>query len=77
MKTLISAVALATILSTPAMANKVYVGDKPTMSECEIKQDIMLQQMIYEIDNMIMMLEEKRMALLQEYPKPVDGEKSE
>ena len=72
MKTLISAVALATILTTPALADK-----QPRMSECDIKQDIMLQQMIYEIDNMIMILEEKRMALLREYPKPVDDEKAE
>ena len=72
MKTLISAVALATMLSTPALANKT-----PRMTECDIKQDVMLQQMIYEIDKMIMMLEEKRKALLQQYPeKPVDDEKA-
>lgn len=57
MKTILTAVALATLLSTPALANKVFIGDK---SDCDIKQDIELQKMIDEVNSMIIDLEKKR-----------------
>jgi len=68
MKTLLSAVAFATILTTPALADKVPV--KPQMSECEIKEDIALQMTIYHIDQITMLIEQMRAEILQTYPKP-------
>lgn len=79
MKTFISAVALATILSTPALAEKVQLD--PTtkcevkVTQCVIHDDIALQVAIYHIDQMIMNLEEMRAELLREFPKPVDNNK--
>ena len=79
MKTLISAVALATILSTPAMAEKVQLDPKTKcevkVMQCVIHDDIALQVAIYHIDQMIMNLEEMRAQLLREFPKPVDNDK--
>ena len=72
MKTFISAVALATILSTPVLAEKTPV--KP-VDECFCHDDIALQVAIYHIDQMIMNLEEMRAELLREFPKPVDNDK--
>ena len=81
MKTLISAVALATILSTPAMADKVRLDPNTKcevkVTQCVIHDDIALQVAIYHIDQMIMQLEETRAMLLREFPKkPVDDEKA-
>ena len=69
MKTLISAVALVTTLSTPAFAEKTPV--KP-LSSCE--EEIMLKQMIYHLDTIEMLIEEMRTEALRQYPKPIQGE---
>ena len=74
MKTFISAVALATILSTPAMAEKIPV--KP-VDECPTQEDLALQVAIYHIDRMIMDLQDMRAELLREFPKPKDDEKQD
>ena len=74
MKTFISAVALATILSTPALAEKTPV--KPEPKECLTQEDLALQMTIYHLDQVAIMLEEMRADILREYPKkPVDDEK--
>lgn len=79
MKTLISAVALATILSTPALAEKVQLDPKTKcevkVTQCVIHDDIALQVAIYHIDRMIMDLQDMRAELLREYPKPVENNK--
>lgn len=79
MKTLISAVALATILSTPALAEKVQLDPKTKcevkVTQCVIHDDIALQVAIYHIDRMIMDLQDMRAELLREFPKPVDNNK--
>jgi hypothetical protein len=75
MKTFISAVALATILSTPALAEKTPV--KPQPNECFTQEDVALQMTIYHLDQVAMMLEQMRADILQAYPKkPVDDEKA-
>jgi hypothetical protein len=73
MKTFISAVALATILSTPAMAEKTPV--KPTPNECFTQEDVALQMTIYHLDQVAMMLEQMRADILLQYPKDVDQDK--
>lgn len=81
MKTFISAVALATILSTPAMAEKVQLDPKTKcevkVTQCVIHDDIALQVAIYHIDRMIMELQDMRAELLREFPKPKDDEKQD
>jgi len=74
MKTLISAVALATILSTPALAEKTPV--KPERNECLTQEDLALQMTIYHLDQVAIMLEQMRADILSQYPeKPVKDEK--
>ena len=79
MKTLISAVALATILSTPALAEKVQLDPKTKcevkVTQCVIHDDIALQVAIYHIDRMIMDLQNMRAELLREFPKPIENNK--
>ena len=70
MKTLIFAVALATLLSTPILAEKTPVKPVSTCGE-----DITAQVVVYHLDQMIMQLEDTRAMLLREFPKPVDQEK--
>jgi hypothetical protein len=76
MKTFISAVALATILSTPAMADKQPI--KPIKDTCG--EDITAQVLVYHLDQIEMMLAEMRANILLQYPKypkkPVDNEKA-
>lgn len=72
MKTFISAVALATILTTPALAEKTPV--KP-VNECFTQEDLALQMTIYHLDQVAIMLEEMRADILQQYPKDVDQDK--
>ena len=64
MKRLLSAAALAAILSTPALAEKTPV--KP-VNTCQ--EQVMLQQMIYHLDQIEMLLEQSRKEILQAYPK--------
>ena len=72
MKRLLSAAALAAILSTPALAEKTPV--KPT-DTCQ--EQVMLQQMIYHLDAIEMMIEEMRANALLQYPKkPEDDAKT-
>ena len=77
MKTLIPAVVLATILSTPALAEKMPI--KSNQAECEIKeQKLALQMTVYQIDDTIMMLERLRKDILKKYPKkPVNNYKKQ
>lgn len=70
MKNIISAAFVTAILSTPALAEKTLV--KP-FDECQ--EDILLQQMVYHLDSIDMMIEEMRQNLLREYPKPKDDMK--
>jgi len=68
MKTLLTAVALAAILSTPAMAGKNPVKPTPnTLNTCN--DDLPLKVMIYHLDQIEMMLEQSRKEVLQAYPK--------
>ena len=72
MKTLLTAVALAAILTTPAMAEKTPVKPVDTCQE-----DLMLQQMIYHLDAIEMMIAQMRADALRQYPKkPVDDAKT-
>ena len=64
MKYLLSAAALAAILSTPALAEKTPV--KP-VNTCQ--EEIMLKQMIYHLDALEMMIEEMRADALRQHPK--------
>lgn len=79
MKTFIAAVALATTLTTPALAEKTPV--KPT-DTCGDDRVLMEEVVMYHITQIEMLLEEMRQNVLQEYPKdkvdedkPVDDEK--
>lgn len=73
MKTLISAVALATLLATPALAEKTEV--KPVEDTCG--EDITAQVVVYHLDQIEMLLAEMRTNILRQYPKkPVDDEKA-
>ena len=84
MKTLISAVALATILSTPAIATVVKAdgpkNPKP-VDTCGDDRVLMEEVVMYHITQIEMLLEEMRQNVLQEYPKdkvedkPVDDNK--
>lgn len=85
MKTFISAVALAAILSTPAMAN-VVKADGPNnpkpVDTCGDDRILMEEVVMYHITQIEMLLEEMRQNVLQEYPKdevdedkPVDDDK--
>lgn len=70
MKTLISAVAVATILATPALA------DKTPVKEDTCGEDITAQVVVYHLDQIEMLLAEMRANILRQYPKkPVDDEK--
>lgn len=64
MKRLLSAAALAAILSTPALAEKTPVKPVDTCQE-----EIMLKQMIYHLDALEMMIEEMRADALRQHPK--------
>lgn len=71
MKTLLTAVALAAILTTPALAEKTPVKPVDTCND-----DLPLKVMIYHLDQIEMLLEESRKEILQAYPKkPVIEEK--
>ena len=85
MKTFISAVALAAILSTPAMAT-VVKADGPKnpkhVDTCGDDRVLMEEVVMYHITQIEMLLEEMRQNVLQEYPKdevdedkPVDDDK--
>ena len=78
MKTFISAVALAAILSTPAMAK----SEAKPADTCGDDRVLMEEVVMYHITQIEMLLEEMRQNVLQEYPKdevdedkPVDDEK--
>lgn len=73
MKTFISAVALATILTTtPALADKEPAKPVDTCGE-----DITAQVVVYHLDQIEMLLAEMRANILQVYPKkPEDDEKA-
>ena len=58
MKTFISAVALATILTTPALANKTPV--KPQVNECQVQE---------QLDQLAVLIKEMRADVLRQYPK--------
>ena len=75
MKTLLTAVALAAILSTPALADKMPVkpNTKP-LNTCN--EELMIKQMIYHLDAIEMMIAEMRKDALRQYPeKPVKNQK--
>lgn len=68
MKTLLSAVALAAILTTPALADKTLIDDnKKHIDTCQ--NDLPLKVMIYHLDQIQMMLDQSRKEVLQAYPK--------
>ena len=72
MKTLISAVALAAILSTPAMATVVKAdGPKnPKPVDTCVKDRVLMEQVVmYHLAQIEILLEEMRQNVLQEYPK--------
>jgi hypothetical protein len=72
MRTLLTAVALATILTTPALANKTPVKTVDTCNE-----ELMLKQMIYHLGAIEMMIKDMRADALRQYPKkPVKDAKT-
>lgn len=64
MKRLLSAAAIAAILSTPAMAEKTPVKPVETCNN-----DLPLKVMIYHLDQIEMLIEQSRKEVLQAYPK--------
>lgn len=75
MRTLLTAVALAAILTTPALAEKTLV--KPDTKQVKVcNEELMLKQMIYHLDAIEMMIAEMRKDALRQYPeKPVKNQK--
>jgi hypothetical protein len=76
MKRLLSAAALAAILSTPALADKMPVKpDTKPLNTCNEK--LMLKQMVYHLDQIEMMIAQMRKDALRQYPKkPVKDAKT-
>ena len=75
MKHLLSAAALAAILSTPALADKMPVKpDTKPLNTCN--EEVMLKQMIYHLDAIEMMIAEMRKDALRQYKKPVKDAKT-
>ena len=69
MRTLLSAVALATILSTPALAEKTLVKPKPKPVFNTCQDEVIIKQMIYHLDAIEMMIAEMRKDALRQHPK--------
>lgn len=76
MRTLLTAVALATILTTPALADKMPV--KPDTKQVKVcNEELMLKQMVYHLDAIEMMIAQMRKDALRQYPKkPVKDAKT-
>ena len=68
MRTLLTAVALAAILTTPALAEKTLV--KPDTKQVKVcHEELMLKQMVYHLDAIEMMIAEMRKDALRQHPK--------
>jgi hypothetical protein len=75
MKYLLSAAALAAILSTPALAEKTPVKPTPKpLNTCN--EELMLKQMVYHLDAIEMMIAQMRKDALRQYKKPVKDAKT-
>ena len=75
MKHLLSAAALAAILSTPAMAEKTPVKPTPKpVNTCN--EEVMLKKIVYHLDQIEMLMAEMSKDPLRQYKEPMKDVKT-